>query len=101
MLTIYYLGNVFIFKGYGRNISNRYKVAGGVELMYPKQLQKEFLEEEEENIYSKEGRAKQVDDDAMKTSEDAFMLGYEEGFFDEIDEDELRWQDEIYSDEVL
>ena len=69
--------------------------------MYPKQLQKEFLEEEEENIYSKEGRAKQVDDDAMKTSEDAFMLGYEEGFFDEIDEDELRWQDEIYSDEVL
>ena len=69
--------------------------------MYPKQQQKEFLEEEEENIYSKEGRAKQVDDDAMKTSEDAFMLGYEEGFFDEIDEDELRWQDEIYSDEVL
>ena len=69
--------------------------------MYLKQVQTEFLEEEEENIYSKEGRAKQVDDDAMKTSEDAFMLGYEEGFFDEIDEDELRWQDEIYSDEVL
>ena len=69
--------------------------------MYLKQVQKEFLEEEEENIYSKESRAKQVDDDAMKTSEDAFMLGYEEGFFDEIDEDELRWQDEIYSDEVL
>lgn len=67
--------------------------------MYPKTSQKvDFAEEDEEGIYTKEGRGKQVDDDLITGWEDGLMMGYEEGFDDIIDEDELRWQDEVYEE---
>lgn len=71
--------------------------------MYPQQRPKEYLfsDEEEENIYTKEGRAKQVDDDAMAGWEDGFVLGVEEAFQDVVDEDELKWLDEAYQEENI
>ena len=48
-------------------------------------------EEEEESVYSKKGREKLLEEDAMANAEDGVMLGYEEGFDD-------MFNDEIFDD---
>lgn len=68
--------------------------------MYPKTSQKaELREEEDEGIYTKEGRERLVDDDIIGGWEDGLMMGVEEAFGDVIDEDELKWQEEVYEEQ--
>ena len=75
--------------------------------MYPTMNDRErslFHEEleEDQGIYSKKGREERVEQDALKSWEDAIMQGYEEGIPEQLeDEEESRWMEEVYPEEVI
>lgn len=75
--------------------------------MYPNMKDTErslFLNEQEEDvsIYSKKGREEHIEQDALNNWEDAIMQGYEEDFPEILaDEEESRWLDETFMEEVL
>ena len=51
--------------------------------------------EEDQGIYSKKGREERMEENAIKSWEDAIMQGYEEDLFEAKDEEE--WvADEVY-----
>jgi len=70
--------------------------------MYPnmKDSERTFFHEEQEedqSIYSKKGREERMEENAIKSWEDAIMQGYEEDLFEAKDEEE--WvADEVYQE---
>lgn len=79
----------------------------GVVTMYPtiNDRERSFFQEEleeDQGIYSKKGREERIEQDALNSWEDAIMQGYEEDFPEIMaDEEESRWLDETFTEEVL
>ncbi len=75
--------------------------------MYPTMKDGErslFHDESEEDlgIYNKKGREEHIEQDALNNWEDAIMQGYEEDFPEILaDEEESRWLEETYPEEVM
>lgn len=69
----------------------------GVVKMYPKKkIKEEDTLEEDESIYDKDARERRVEEGGLSNEEDGFMLGYEEDFLDNFeDEDALWWDQDI------
>ena len=78
----------------------------GVVTMYPTMKDRErslFHDDVEEDlsIYSKKGREERLEQDALHHWEDAIMQGYEDGIPEQLeDEEEQRWMEEVYPEEV-
>lgn len=72
--------------------------------MYPKMEQgrrRYVLPEEEETFYSKKLREQLVEEEELNNAEDWFMEGYEQGFPESIEEEDMLWRDESSSKEVI
>lgn len=70
--------------------------------MYPSQKSRRYTEDDDENIYLKETRERQVDEGVLRGWEDGIMDGYEEGFPEsDYGEDEFSWADEQQPEEVV
>ena len=59
------------------------------------------ISDDESTIYSREFREQLVDEDEVSMMEDGFMVGYEEGFADVAEEEDLPWQEESRMEEVV
>ncbi len=73
--------------------------------MYPKMESERrrytLPEEEEETFYSKRSREKLVEQEGLNNEEDWFMEGYEQGFPESIEEEDMLWRDESSSKEII
>lgn len=58
--------------------------------MYPKKkLKEEDFLGKDEGIYAEEARKRLVEDGALSNEEDGFMLGYEEEFLDNFEDEDF------------
>ena len=70
--------------------------------MYFRTRERSFdLVDDDSTIYSREFREQLVDEDEVTTMEDGFMAGYEDGFADVVEEEDLSWQEESHTEEVV
>lgn len=53
---------------------------------------------EDVSVYAEEARQRLVEDGALSNEEDGFMLGYEEDFMDNFEDEDALWWDEDFAE---